>query len=111
MAEMSRYCEAIMAEIRREMLIAKIQWGDDDLEIRMIEDSWGDTLDDRETLRMLRSVNGWHPRQDHLPDRHLIFRRENSQSRLHTGERGQQHTRRRKEPAGKHKWMHALPLK
>jgi hypothetical protein len=45
------------AEIRREILIAKLEWGDDDLEIRMIESSWGVTLDDRETLGMIRSVN------------------------------------------------------
>lgn len=50
------FCEAMAAEIRCEILIAKLQWGDDDLEIWMIE-SGGVTLDDRETLSMIRSVN------------------------------------------------------
>jgi hypothetical protein len=60
-AQIIRFCEAMAAEIRREILIAKLQWGDDDLEIRMIESSWGVTLDDRETLSMIRSVNRTAP--------------------------------------------------
>jgi hypothetical protein len=60
-AQIIPFCEAMAAEIRREILIAKLQWGDDDLEIRMIESSWGVTLDDRETLSMIRSVNGTAP--------------------------------------------------
>jgi hypothetical protein len=56
-AQIIPFCEAMAAEIRREILVAKLQWGDDDLEIRMIENGWGVTLDDRETLSMIRSVN------------------------------------------------------
>lgn len=56
-AQIMPFCEAMAAEIRCEILIAKLQWGDDDLEIRMIESGWGVTLDDRETLSMIRSVN------------------------------------------------------
>jgi hypothetical protein len=47
----------IKAEIRRQMAIARTKYGPRDFALLCIEGSWGDTLDDRETLAMLRSLN------------------------------------------------------
>jgi hypothetical protein len=48
--------EAIKAEIRRQLAIAKAKRGND-WQVQSIENSWDDTMDDRETLRDIRSLN------------------------------------------------------
>jgi hypothetical protein len=48
--------EAIKAEIRRQLAIAKAKRGND-WQVQSIENSWGDTMDDRETLRDVRQLN------------------------------------------------------
>jgi hypothetical protein len=48
--------EAIRQEIRRELAIAKAKRGND-WQVQSIENSWGDTMDDRETLKILRQIN------------------------------------------------------
>jgi hypothetical protein len=48
--------EAIKVEIRRELAIARAKRGDD-WQVQSIENSWGDTMNDRETLRDIRSLN------------------------------------------------------
>jgi hypothetical protein len=48
--------EAVKEEIRRELAKAKARFGDD-FEVLCLEGSWGDTLDDRQTLEMLRHLN------------------------------------------------------
>jgi hypothetical protein len=48
--------EAVKEEIRRELAKAKARFGDD-FEVLCLEGSSGDTLDDRQTLRMLRYLN------------------------------------------------------
>jgi hypothetical protein len=50
------FAEAVKAAIRREFELAKARFGND-WQLLCIEESWGDTLDDRHTLRMLRSLN------------------------------------------------------
>ena len=49
--------KAMRAEIVREMDIAKTTYGADRFEVLCIEGSWGDTLDDRQTLHLLRALN------------------------------------------------------
>jgi hypothetical protein len=44
--------KAMRAEIRREMDIAKLKYGEDDFDVLCIEGSWGDTLDNRQTLQL-----------------------------------------------------------
>ncbi|WP_246251989.1 hypothetical protein [Allomesorhizobium camelthorni] len=48
--------EAVKAAIWREFELAKARFGND-WQLLCIEENWGDTLDDRHTLRMLRSLN------------------------------------------------------
>ncbi|EHK52367.1 hypothetical protein MAXJ12_35846 [Mesorhizobium alhagi CCNWXJ12-2] len=50
--------EAVRASIRREFELAKARFAND-WQLLCIEENWGDTLDDRHTLRirMLRSLN------------------------------------------------------
>jgi hypothetical protein len=48
--------EAVKGAIRREFEVAKARFGND-WQLLCIEENWGDTLDDRHTLRMLRSLN------------------------------------------------------
>ena len=47
---------AIKFEIRRELAIAKAKRGND-WQVQSIENSWRDTMDDRETLRDVRQLN------------------------------------------------------
>jgi hypothetical protein len=47
---------AIKVEIRRELTVAKARRGND-WQVQSIENSWGDTMDDRETLRDVRHLN------------------------------------------------------
>ena len=47
---------AIRAEIRRELAIAKATRGND-WQVQSIVNSWGDTMDDRETLKAVRRLN------------------------------------------------------
>jgi hypothetical protein len=49
--------EAVRAEIGREMKIAKAKYGADHFEVLCIEGGWGHSLDDRQTLEMLRYLN------------------------------------------------------
>jgi hypothetical protein len=49
--------EATRAEIGRELEIARTKYGDQHFELLCIEGSWGETLDDRDVLRLLRSLN------------------------------------------------------
>jgi hypothetical protein len=49
--------EAVRAAVRHEMAIAKAKYGEDHFEVICIEGSRGDTLDDRQTLRLLRALN------------------------------------------------------
>lgn len=49
--------EAIRAEIRRELGIARTKYGDQHFELLCIEGSWGDTLDDHYVLRLLKAFN------------------------------------------------------
>lgn len=49
--------EAIRSDIRRELAIAKWKFGNDNWQVLSIEGSWGDTLDDRQTLQYLRDLN------------------------------------------------------
>jgi hypothetical protein len=49
--------KAMRAEIRREMDIAKVKYGEDHFEVLCIEGSWGDTLDNRQTLQLLKALN------------------------------------------------------
>jgi hypothetical protein len=55
-AEIIPLGEGVQNEIRRELAKAKARFGDD-FEILCFEGSWGDTLDDRQMLRMLRYLN------------------------------------------------------
>lgn len=48
--------EAVKAVIRREFELAKVRFGND-WQLLCIEENWGDTLDDRHTLKLLRSLN------------------------------------------------------
>jgi hypothetical protein len=48
--------EGVTDAIRREFELAKARFGND-WQLLCIEENWGDTLDDRQTLRMLRSLN------------------------------------------------------
>ena len=47
---------AIKVEIRRELAIARAKRGND-WQVQSIENSWGDTMDDRQTLRDIRHLN------------------------------------------------------
>jgi hypothetical protein len=49
--------KAIHAEMVRELEIAKAKYGKHYFEVLCIEGGWGDTLDDRQALRLLRSLN------------------------------------------------------
>ena len=49
--------KAMRAEIVREMDIAKTRYGEDRFEVLCIKGSWGDTLDDRQTLQLLKTLN------------------------------------------------------
>jgi hypothetical protein len=48
---------AMHAEIRRELEIAKAKYGDDRFEVICIEGGWCDTLDDHQALRLLWALN------------------------------------------------------
>jgi hypothetical protein len=48
--------DAISSEVRRELEIARAKYGDD-FELLCIEGSWGDTIDDRKALELLRTLN------------------------------------------------------
>jgi hypothetical protein len=48
--------DAVKTAIRREFELAKARFGND-WQLLCIEENWGDTLDDRRTLRMLRYLN------------------------------------------------------
>jgi hypothetical protein len=48
---------AIRREIRRELAIAKAKRGND-WQLQSLENSWGDTMGDRETLKIIRRLNG-----------------------------------------------------
>ncbi|NGO50407.1 hypothetical protein [Allomesorhizobium camelthorni] len=48
--------DAIRSEVRREMEIARAKYGEH-FELLCIEGSWGDTIDDRKALQLLRSLN------------------------------------------------------
>jgi hypothetical protein len=56
-AEIVPLDDAIKSEIRRQIAIARTKYGPRDFALLCIEGSWGDTLDDRKTLDMLRSLN------------------------------------------------------
>ncbi len=47
---------AVKVEIRRELAIARAKRGND-WQVQSIENSWGDTMDDRETLRDIHHLN------------------------------------------------------
>lgn len=49
--------DGIKSEILRQIAIARTKYGPRDFALLCIEGSWGDTLDDRKTLSMLRSLN------------------------------------------------------
>jgi hypothetical protein len=49
--------DAIKREIRRELAIAKAKRGND-WQVQALENGWGDTMDDRETLKIIRRLNG-----------------------------------------------------
>jgi hypothetical protein len=55
-AEIIPVGEGVQNEIRRELAKAKARFGND-FEIVCLEGSWGDTLDDRQLLGMLRYLN------------------------------------------------------
>ncbi|EHK56880.1 hypothetical protein [Allomesorhizobium alhagi] len=48
--------DTIRSEVRREMEIARAKYGEN-FELLCIEGSWGDTIDDRKALQLLRSLN------------------------------------------------------
>jgi hypothetical protein len=48
--------DAIRAQVRREMEIARAKYGEN-FEMLCLEGSWGDTIDDRKALQLLRSLN------------------------------------------------------
>jgi hypothetical protein len=56
MAELVPLDEAIRAEIRRELEIARAKYGET-FEVLCIEGSWNDTIDDRKALQLLRTLN------------------------------------------------------
>ncbi|WP_353642490.1 hypothetical protein [Mesorhizobium sp. WSM2239] len=56
-AEIVPLDDDIKAKIRRQIAIARTKYGPRDFALLCIEGSWGDTLDDRKTLAMLRSLN------------------------------------------------------
>jgi hypothetical protein len=56
-AEIVPLDDAIKAEIRGQIAIARTKFGPRDFALLCIERTWGDTLDDRKALAMLRSLN------------------------------------------------------
>lgn len=48
--------EAVRSEIRRELAVARAKHGNC-WEVQSIANSWGDTMDDRETLAAIRLFN------------------------------------------------------
>jgi hypothetical protein len=49
--------EAIRSEIESELERARVQFGEDNIEVMAIAGSWGDTMDDRQVLEALRKLN------------------------------------------------------
>lgn len=56
-AEIAPLDDGIKSEIRRQIAIAKTKYGPRDFALLCIQGGWGDTLDDRKTLEMLRTLN------------------------------------------------------
>jgi hypothetical protein len=55
-AEIVSLEEALRGEVRRELEIARAKYGES-FEVLCIEGSWGDTIDDRKALELLRTLN------------------------------------------------------
>ncbi|WP_353645171.1 hypothetical protein [Mesorhizobium sp. WSM2239] len=70
-AEIVPLDDAIKSEIRGQIAIARTKFGPRDFTLLCIERTWGNTLDDRKALDMLRSLNrtGSIYKKDDLPSR------------------------------------------
>jgi hypothetical protein len=55
-AELVSLEEALREKVRRELEIARAKYGEH-FELLCIEGSWGDTIDDRKALQLLRTLN------------------------------------------------------
>lgn len=56
MAKLVSLENAICTEVRRELEVARAKYGEH-FELLCIEGSWGDAIDDRKALQLLRSMN------------------------------------------------------